>query len=297
MPYRLELEEEAAADAVRAVAAEQLADAVRNLREERVTDPVTAVHEARKDLKKTRSLLRLARAGMPSDARSATNGALREIAASLAGVRDADVMAETAGKLRERFAGHVPARAFTTVRQRFATQAARSRDAADGLISEDVVGALQAQLADVKHWPLDDLDREGLAAGVSVAYARGRDEHRASRRAPTVDGLHEWRKRVKDLWYHAKLLEITYPAMWAATADAAHDLSDLLGDDHDLGVLAERIADERWPVSVDAERFVAFCHERRGELQQEAFRLGARLYAEKPKAFARRTRAYLLSAA
>ena len=146
MPYQLELgEDSTVADAVREVAAEQLADAVRNLREERVTDPVTAVHEARKDLKKTRSVLRLVRAGIPSEARRATNDTLREIAASLAGVRDADVMAETAGKLHERFVGQVPARAFTTVKRRFATQAVRSRDAADGLISEDVVVALQGR--------------------------------------------------------------------------------------------------------------------------------------------------------
>ncbi len=126
-----------------------------------------------------------------------------------------------------------------------------------------------------------------------MAYGRGREEFLACRREPTVDGLHEWRKRVKDLWYHAKLLESTFPAMWLALGDAAHDLSDLLGDDHDLGVLAERIGEQPWPVSVDADRFVGFCHERRAELQQDAFALGARLYAEKPKAFARRARAYL----
>ena len=278
-------------NAVREVAAEQLADAVRNLREERVTDPVTAVHEARKDLKKTRSVLRLVRGGMPSEARRATNDALREIAAGLAGVRDADVMAQTAGKLHERFAGQVPARAFTTVKRRFATQAARSRDAADGLISEDVVGALQGQLADVKHWPLADLDRDALAAGVAEAYGHGREEFLACRRNQRR-GLHEWRKRVKDLWYHAKLSN-TFPAMWLALGDAAHDLSDLLGDDHDLGVLAGRIGGRPWP-----------CR-RRGPLRRllpraagagaPAGRLRARCPAgaEKPKAFARRARAYL----
>ena len=293
MAYRLELETETIADAVRAVAAEQLADAVRSLREERTGDPVTAVHEARKDLKKTRSVLRLVRAGMPSDARREANGALRAIAADLAGVRDADVMAETAAELHERFAGQVPARAFTTVKRRFATQAARSREAADGLISEDVVSALEAQHAGVGAWPLEELDRAALAEGVTVAYARGRDEFRAGRKEPSVEGLHEWRKRVKDLWYQSKLLEASYPGIWAATADTAHELSNLLGDDHDLGVLAERIAEQQWPATVEPDRFVGFCHTRRAELQDEAFALGALLYAERPKAFARRVRAYL----
>ncbi len=293
MPYQLDLTEEAVPDALRAVAAEQLADAVRNLREERVTDPVTAVHEARKDLKKTRSLLRLSRAGMDAQARRRTNDALREIAAGLADVRDADVMVETVEVLQARFAGHLPARGFATVKRRFVSQAQTSRAAAEAAISDEVVAALQAQLADVKHWPLADVDRAALAEGVTVAYARGRDEFAAARPDPTVDALHEWRKRVKDLWYHAKLLEQSWPPMWEVLGDEAHALADLLGDDHDLGVLAERIEQQSWPVSVDGPAFVALCHALRSELQTRAFTLGEKLYAEKAGAFARRVRAYL----
>ena len=88
-------------------------------------------------------------------------------------------------------------------------------------------------------------------------------------------------------------VEDAWPGPFTALAEEAHTLSDHLGDHHDLGVFAEHIAEQPWPVSVDAERFVGFCHERRAELQQDAFALGARLYAEKPKAFARRARAYL----
>jgi len=293
MAYQLDLQGEAVPATLRAVAAEQLADAVRNLREERVVDPVTAVHEARKDLKKTRSILRLARSGVPAEARRATNDALREIAAGLADVREADVMVETAQKLHDRFAGQVPARAFSTVRRRFAAQATRSQAAADAAISDEVVAALQEQLAAVKLWPLDDLDRAELAEGVAVAYARGRQELKLARKEPTVDALHEWRKRVKDLWYHAKLLEQSWPAMWKVIGDEAHALADLLGDDHDLGVLAERIEAQEWPASVDGPTFVAFCHRRREELQAEAFALSRKLYADKPEAFARRAGAYL----
>lgn len=294
MPYQLELTEEAVPDALRAVAAEQLADAVRNLREERVTDPVTAVHEARKDLKKTRSILRLSREGMKPKARRGVNDALRDIAAGLADVRDADVMVETAGKLHERFAGQVSARAFSTVRRRFATQALRSRAAADEAISDEVVAALQAQLAGVKHWPVEAVDGEALAAGVSVAYERGREWFRVARKEPTVDGLHEWRKRVKDLWYHARLLEAAWPGTFRALAEEAHALSDLLGDDHDVGVLIERFGGELWPPSVDQEAFLELCDKRRAELEADAFALGAKLYAERPKAFARRVSAYLV---
>ena len=87
--------------------------------------------------------------------------------------------------------------------------------------------------------------------GHRPAYARGRGEFRTMRKRPTVDGLHEWRKRVTDLWYHASLLEAAWPKPMKALGREAHALSDLLGDDHDLGVLAERFAAQAWPPSVD----------------------------------------------
>jgi len=290
--YRLDLDGDVPG-ALRAVAADQLADAEHNLREKRAEDPVVAVHEARKDLKKVRSLLRLARPGMKAAPRRAANGALREIAAQLADVRDADVMIETVEALHDRFAGQVPARAFSVVRRRFETAATQSRWNADAAISDDVVAALDAQRHAVAGWPVDRCDRAALAEGAAVAYARGRDELRAARERPTVEALHEWRKRVKDLWYHARLLEEAWPGPLEALAKEAHTLSDHLGDDHDLAVLAERLAAQEWPPSVNIGTFVAFCHHRRAEFQAEAFALGSRVYAETPKALRRRLEAYL----
>ncbi len=281
MAYRLDLTATPAA-ALRAAALEQIQDAIDQLRAG--DDPVTAVHEARKDLKKVRSLLRLARTGMETKRRRAVNGELRDIAAGLAGARDADVMVATVAALCERFAGRLPARTFTTVRQRFA------RMAASTAYDAGVIAALEAQRDAVADWPLGDPD---LAEGATIAYARGRDERRAARKDPSVEQLHEWRKRVKDLWYHARLLGEAWPGVFTALADEAHALSDLLGDDHDLGVLVERFTEQEWPASVDGEAFVALCQRRRAELQADAFTLGARLYAEKPKAFRARIARYL----
>ena len=53
-----------------------------------------------------------------------------------------------------------------------------------------------------------------------------------------MESLHEWRKRVKHLWYHHTLLRSLWPPVMEVTGDEAHALSDHLGDDHDLAVLA-----------------------------------------------------------
>lgn len=277
MAYRLDPTLEPA-DALRATAMEQLQDAIDQLRN--AADPAKAVHEARKDLKKVRSLLRLGR----PNGRRAINAELRDIAAQLAGARDADVMVATVDDLRVRFAGRLPARSFQTIGRRFA------RAAAETTIDPATIAALEAQRDAVGSWAFKDLD---LVGNATAAYARGRAERRSARKRPEAEALHEWRKRVKDLWYHHSLLEAAWPGPLEAFGDEAHTLSDHLGDDHDLAVLIERFQEQEWPSSIDSVAFLALCEQRRAELQQDAFALAAKVYAEKPDAFARRLRAYL----
>src|SRR3954462_11066873 len=122
MAYRLDLAAALSAT-LRTVARDQLEAAADGL-EQAGDDPVEAVHDARKRLKKTRSLLRLPRPGLRRRDYGADNRAPRDARRALSGARDADVRVETVEKLGERFSGHVPANTFETVRDRFAVRAA-----------------------------------------------------------------------------------------------------------------------------------------------------------------------------
>ena len=295
MAYRLNLDMPIP-DAVRACAHEQLADAVRLLREEHAADPVAAVHGARKDLKKTRSLLRLVRPALKEKAYRRLNAELRDTARDLSGTRDADVMLETLDDLAGRFAGQVPRKTFTALKRSFGARARAARKAGDDGGHPDVVARLEAAQAEVAAWPLERVDRKTLVAGAVRAYARGQRERARAEAEPTAESLHEWRKRVKDLWYHLRLLEEAWPPVLRALGEEAHRLSDLLGDEHDLAVLAERLEERRGAAvgaPVDEDEVVALTLRRREELRGEAFALGARLYAERPKAYGRRLTALL----
>jgi hypothetical protein len=78
-----------------------------------------------------------------------------------------------------------------------------------------------------------------------------------------------------------------------AAADESHRLADLLGDDHDLAVLADRLAVSPPSTGVDMETVATLIGERRAELRDQALLLGRRVYAEKPKAYGRRLARYL----
>jgi len=296
MPYRLDLAADPA-DALRSAVREQLDDAVRRLRDDRADDPAKAVHEARKDLKKARSLLRLARPGLPRAVYRRENGVLRDTGRSLSGARDADVLVETVAGLGERYTGQLPEAQFEALHAGLAAAAAEAREHEGDAAAEDAVATLDAVAVRIGDWPLDRCDHDTLVHGATRGYKRGRAALAAAENTPSVERLHDLRKRVKDLWYHGRLLEEAWPRVVKAQSRAAHDLADLLGDDHDLAVLAERV--ERGVATdtpIDDEAVLALIARRRAELQAEAMPIARRLYAEPPKAFRARLREYVRAA-
>src|SRR5919108_2255386 len=92
-------EGEVVPDGLRRIARGRIDHALDELRGKTDSTPVEAVHEARKDMKKLRALLRLARDELGKDTFSRENACFRDAARELAGTRDSDVMLETLGAL------------------------------------------------------------------------------------------------------------------------------------------------------------------------------------------------------
>jgi hypothetical protein len=95
----------------------------------------------------------------------------------------------------------------------------------------------------------------------------------------SVTNLHELRKRVKDLWYQLRLIAEADRPLIRSLADHAHDLSDHLGDDHDLALLREEGARRRnaFAEAGDQRFLFELIDQRREELQFAAISLGADL--------------------
>ena len=277
--YRLK-EGEPLPEAIARAARGRIDHAIDELRGRTDSTPVEAVHEARKDMKKLRALLRLARGELGRQTYARENACFRDAARELAGQREADVMLETLDRLT-----YLPAGEAWEVRKRI--QADRERNGGDGdrtAAARGAVALLTEARGRVRSWPLERDSFDALAKGLEKSYRRGRREFEAAMDEPTVKSLHEWRKRVKHLWYHHTLLRSLWPPVMEVTGDEAHTLSDRLGDDHDLAVLAGWV-EEHGGAGPELREAV---DRRRGELQAEAFALGARVYAEKPKAYTKR---------
>jgi CHAD domain-containing protein len=277
--YRLKSKESLPEGIARA-ARGRIDHAIDELRGKTDSTPEEAVHAARKDLKKLRALVRLARGELGESTFARENRAFRDAGRELAAARDSDVMLDTLNAL------DLPAGLGWDLRK--AIQAHRARNGGGGrhAAAAGVVSMLREARRRVDAWPLDDDSFRALRDGLESTYRRGRRDFRAVQANASVEALHEWRKRVKDLWYQHELLRTLWPPVMEAVGDEAHELANRLGDDHDLAVLAGWIREH----TVAGPEFYDAVERRRAELQADAMTLGARLYADKPKAYVRRLR-------
>jgi CHAD domain-containing protein len=281
--YRLE-DREGVADGIRRIVAEELDDAVAGLRTG--DDRDTAIHEARKSLKKARSALRLARTDLPTSTRRTENEAMRDASRRLSGARDAQVMLDTL----ESLVHAIPAPPNDEVRSLGRELVARRAELASQLegdtgLLEDVAGELEAIRGRVEAWDLGDERWGSIAEGTEIIHDRGRAAMKQALRGDADDDWHEWRKRVKDLWYAGRIIAPITGAQIEGLVEEADELSDVLGDHNDLAVLLEAAGDR--------PGLRAAIVARRDALRRVAATLGRRLYGEKPKAFARRLEALL----
>jgi CHAD domain-containing protein len=286
--YRFE-PDESVREALARCAREQLDHAVQELSEEIKNDPVGAVHEARKEVKKERALLRLARGTLAGKQRARENAALREAARGLSDARDAEVMIQTLNELSERFTGQLPKSTFGAIRKQLVQtrRAERARVVKSDLSAEaaEDLGEVRMRIDD---WKFNHGGWRAIDGGLRRSYGRGRRAFRRARAEPSLENLHAWRKRVKDLWYQLRLVAPVCGPAVRGQAKEAHRLADLLGDDHDLGVLSEILVRMRFEVAVDLDALLGLVDYRREQLQTEAMYVAERVYAEKTKAFGRR---------
>jgi CHAD domain-containing protein len=288
MSFRLR-DGEGVADGIRRIVAEELDDAVAGLRDGAGATAQrrdAAIHEARKNLKKARSALRLVRTDLRGSTRRAETAAMRDAGRRLSGARDAQVMLDTLAGLARRSpappAGELHALEATLTKRR--DELARRLAGEEGLLGA-VAGELQAIRDRVPGWRLRDATPASAVEGAAIIHARGRAAMRAALRGGEDADWHEWRKRVKDLWYVGRILEPIAGPQLAGLVREADELADVLGAHNDLAVLLGAAGDHPGV----AGAIVA----RRDELRRAAAPLGRRLYAEKPAAFGRRLRALM----
>jgi CHAD domain-containing protein len=262
-------------------------------------DRHTGVHSARKCFKRLRSLLFLARPGVPEPVFANLTERLARIARGLAPARDAHALFDAVNKLdreTEPGPGQGPIqslRGWLQKRRHVAEQTleqSAASDAIKGLIE------LRPAFSGLAVYP-DNF--HALADGLRRCYRTTRRSFRHAYATERAEDLHDWRKGVQHHWRQMQLLAPCWPSELSARVETARSLSQLLGDDHDLDLLCRLVSTPTMMFGTPEETaaFVKRCRKRSKALRKEALVKGERLFVERSRPFSERIEAYWQTAA
>ena len=219
------------------------------------------------------------------------NARLRDIARRLSEFRDAFAIIETFDDLKDKYKAAAGTAGIRSVRAGLIKRRNESRREEDtGIVLNAAAAALQRASKRVKRWPLETDGYNAIAPGLEATYRAGRKSLARAKKSPSPESFHELRKRVKDHWYHIRLLAGLWTEMMDAYEKSLKDVETGLGTDHNLTVLRDKIAAE--PAFYGKEKTVALTlgliETYQNELRAATLPLAERIYEEKPREFTRR---------
>lgn len=262
-------------------------------------DPDERVHEARKHLKRWRALIRL----LPT--RSAGQLArvqriVQRVARRLGAVRDPVAQRET----WYHFANKLETKAhLSTIGEQLDRH--HQTQVELGLVerrlrrAEQALSAARSELTSALDGSPRTHPKQLRAAlrGFARSYRKAQRAFAHARAQPNSDSLHALRRANKAHQYQLQFLEPVWREVLKAQRSEVAQLSDDLGEHHDLGVTAEWL---QRALATDPEAVALGQRQLRSwqqDLEQRSLERAALVYAERPRDFERRIRRYLKSAA
>ncbi len=251
------------------------------------TERDRAVHEARQGFKRLRALVRLAKPPLGADF-AAENRRWRDAGRLLSGTRDTAVLLQCFDALAagSRSADGVSPQLLARLQSRLA---GRSRKGAANFADKlrqvlVLLDEAEASVAELE-WPNS---RKALMRGFHRGQKRLRRDWKEACGTGAPDALHSWRKRVKDQSAQLRLLRRVVPAAFSARIAREKETAELLGDEHDLWLLSERLRNLTLPAGLHAVRsgFLSEIEARRNALRVDAFARGNEFSSQKAKSFA-----------
>jgi CHAD domain-containing protein len=226
------------------------------------------VHKVRRRLKRDRSLVRVFNPAAPDLSRKIRRQ-LRDAGRELARLRESHALAEAAASLGDSLDEQAEAVVLAALPKPPEAAADGGRQGIDA--AAKLIAAATERVAEL---PVRR-GRKLFDRGLRVAHDRARKARKKAGRSRGTDDLHEWRKELKVLLHLSQFggrrLRRGKPMRnWSKRAE------QLLGDDHDLAILRNRVVEQG---ETAAARFVSNVEigGRRAKLQRRAFKLGRKI--------------------
>ena len=288
MSFRIKLNKSAQANAKR-IAQEQVNAAIGEIHDAQLSVKET-VHQVRKRCKKIRGLLRMIRPSL-GEKYSTENEWYRDIARSVAGLRDGSVALDTFELVSQKFKDQVTLSSYESIRQELLNLQGEIVEQTDikqrlkQIKTNFLIGRERLLL-----WKIKPLGFACFKEGFKAIYRQAVEAMRSAIDSPAGTEMHEWRKLVKYHWYHCRILQNIWPAMMKTRRDQLKELSEYLGDANDASVLSSILENHRDKVENEkhVDKYLSLLKQHQNALSHKAFQLGKKLFAENDKSITKR---------
>ena len=254
------------------------------------------VHETRKNFKKIRTVYRLIRLNLGEDKYKYENSFFRDSGRILSDLRDSTVLIHTFDKLLE--SSEIEMSNFDfSIFKNFLIEKHKNISASKHKKSQ-VINSLSTDLllarSRVFDWPMSGDNFKIIRKDLKRIYEKGQSAMYAVFSEAIKENVHEWRKRVKDLWYSMRILNNLWPEIMSPLVNLLGKLSDILGDTNDLFLLKERIIanQNKFKDGQHTRELINFIDRRIIDLLRDARTIGRKVYSEDSKYFVGRMQNY-----
>jgi CHAD domain-containing protein len=273
----------------RRIAREQLQGALREIAGTSGAEAPAAIHATRKHIKRIRALIHLVRGQLGDEVFKEENRQLRDVARSFSGSRDAFVRVQVLEQLGNPIGdeGSGLAQTRLVLDKEFKSLGVRLNSK-----RREAEAVLVGMSDRVEGWPLDGLGMEPLCCALKNTYRSGRKCFGYATRDPNPEEIHSVRKRVKHLWYQARILQQLNRVVLCELVNEAKALARYLGSLHDLSSFHDWVEKTQELPEEECAVLRGLICIRDRDLETIALDLGARFFAEKPGVFERRLLRY-----
>jgi len=254
------------------------------------------IHEIRKNFKKIRTVHRLIRSQLGEEKYKSENLFYRDSGRILSDLRDSTVLIYTFDKLLEHAELEMSNFDFSVFKN-FLIEKHKNISASKHKKSQ-VINSLSTDLllarSRVFDWPISGDNFKIIKKNLHLIYEQGQVYMYAVFNEAVKENVHEWRKRVKDLWYSIRILSNLWPEIMSPLEILLGKLSDILGDTNDLFLLKQRIIanQNKFKDGQHTKELINFIDRRIIDLLRDARSIGRKVYSEDSKYFVGRMQNY-----
>lgn len=242
------------------------------------------VHETRKNFKKIRTVFRLIKSEVGTESFRLENSFYRDSGKILSDLRDSTVIIYTFEKLLKSSELEMSNFDFSVFKD-FLIEKHKNISATKHNKSQ-VINSLSTDLllarSRVFDWPISADNFKIIKKNLQRVYEQGQVYMYAVFSEAIKVNVHEWRKRVKDLWYSMRILSNLWPEIMSPLVILLGKLSDTLGDTNDLFLLKEKIIanQSKFKDGQHTRELINFIDRRIIDLLRDARSIGRKVYSE-----------------